>query len=288
MNPLGTLLGYVSLPKLNKSNYSNWSIHMRALMGVQDVWEYVTFGYEEPSASEVGAMTANQLKAWKEKRMKDKTALYLLFQLVDESGSRRSVKLQHQKRHGKRWRTCINGLTESSKRGSKLYVVTMEEESMYVQRHEHGRERNEHGRKRHFGGCGRGCGRGGGKGYDHEALMAFEDDVGIDTQWYLDMAARNHMCSDKGLFLEMREVIDGSVSFGDEAKVVVTKYGTICFSHIGKQTRTEEEYHVSNLNTILEGCLQSDHNGMVKRGVKVNDADLNGRTTYELKEQLDR
>ncbi|GJZ32141.1 hypothetical protein Tco_0577577 [Tanacetum coccineum] len=86
MNTLGTSLGYVSLPKLNKSNYDKWSIQMRALMGAQDVCESLTVGYEESSLSEVGAMSANQLKAWKEKCMKDKNALYLLFQLVDESG----------------------------------------------------------------------------------------------------------------------------------------------------------------------------------------------------------
>ncbi|GJS90695.1 retrovirus-related pol polyprotein from transposon TNT 1-94 [Tanacetum coccineum] len=45
----------------------------------------ITVGYEEPSASEVGAMSTNQLKAWKEKRMKDKTTFYLLFQSMDES-----------------------------------------------------------------------------------------------------------------------------------------------------------------------------------------------------------
>ncbi|GKC91922.1 retrovirus-related pol polyprotein from transposon TNT 1-94 [Tanacetum coccineum] len=59
MNTLDTSLGYVSLPKLNKSNYDKWSIQMRALMGAQDVWESVTVGYEEPSASEV---VVNQLK----------------------------------------------------------------------------------------------------------------------------------------------------------------------------------------------------------------------------------
>ncbi|GJU45007.1 hypothetical protein Tco_1202273 [Tanacetum coccineum] len=56
---------------------------------------------------------------------------------------------------------------------------------------------------------------------EKEALMAYADDIGIDTQWYLDTAARNHMCGDKGLFLEMKEVVDGSVSFGDEAKIHV-------------------------------------------------------------------
>ncbi|GJV86209.1 hypothetical protein Tco_1530147 [Tanacetum coccineum] len=59
---------------------------IRALSGAQDVWECVTTGYEEPSATEIGAMSTNQMKAWKEKYMKDKRALYLLFQSVDESG----------------------------------------------------------------------------------------------------------------------------------------------------------------------------------------------------------
>ncbi|GJU58199.1 hypothetical protein Tco_1235965 [Tanacetum coccineum] len=56
MNPMSTSLGHVSLPKLNKSNYDNGSIQIRALLGAQDVWECVTTGYEEPSATEIGAM----------------------------------------------------------------------------------------------------------------------------------------------------------------------------------------------------------------------------------------
>ncbi|GKG48593.1 retrovirus-related pol polyprotein from transposon TNT 1-94, partial [Tanacetum coccineum] len=47
MNPMGTSLGHVSLPKLNKVNYDKWSIQMLALLGAQDVWELVTAGYEE-------------------------------------------------------------------------------------------------------------------------------------------------------------------------------------------------------------------------------------------------
>nr|GEY90685.1 retrovirus-related Pol polyprotein from transposon TNT 1-94 [Tanacetum cinerariifolium] len=55
---------------------------MRVLL---DVWELVIGGYKEPGAAEIGALFANRLRIWKEKRMKDKTALYLLFQSVDES-----------------------------------------------------------------------------------------------------------------------------------------------------------------------------------------------------------
>ena len=57
---------------------------MRALLGAQDAWEVVETGYNE--AEVTGSSTANQLRALKEMRMKDKTALYLLFQAVDESG----------------------------------------------------------------------------------------------------------------------------------------------------------------------------------------------------------
>ena len=57
---------------------------MRVLLGAQDAWEVVENGYTEPATTD--NMTPNQLKALKETRTKDKTALYFLFQAVDESG----------------------------------------------------------------------------------------------------------------------------------------------------------------------------------------------------------
>nr|GEZ08408.1 retrovirus-related Pol polyprotein from transposon TNT 1-94 [Tanacetum cinerariifolium] len=81
-----TSFGHISLPKLTKYNYDNWSIQMKALLGAQDAWEFVTTEYEELTDAEIGAMNVNQLKALKEKCMKDKACLYLLFQSVDESG----------------------------------------------------------------------------------------------------------------------------------------------------------------------------------------------------------
>jgi len=77
-------VGGMPLPRLTKSNYENWSIQMRALLGVQDAWEVVEKGYDEQTAT--GNLTANQIKALKETRMKDKTTFYLLYQAVDESG----------------------------------------------------------------------------------------------------------------------------------------------------------------------------------------------------------
>ncbi|GJX70972.1 retrovirus-related pol polyprotein from transposon TNT 1-94 [Tanacetum coccineum] len=124
---------------------------------------------------------------------------------------------------------------------------------------------------------------------EEEVLIAYEDDTGIDTQWYLDTAARNYMCSDKGLFLEMKEVVDGSVPFSDEAKVQVKEARTLCFSHTGKQIPTKDEYHVSILNTKLEWCSQNNQNVMVNRGVKVKeeggDVKVHEESAWEHKNQ---
>jgi Domain of unknown function (DUF4219) len=74
MNSKSTSLGQMSLSKLTKSNYDNWSIQIRALLDVQDVWESIISGYIELTQAEITVMSMNQTKTWKEKRMKDKTA----------------------------------------------------------------------------------------------------------------------------------------------------------------------------------------------------------------------
>jgi hypothetical protein len=71
-------IGHMTLPKLTKSNYDNWSIQIKA----QDVWDIVETGYVEPENS--SALTVPKRKALKEKRVADKTTLYILYQGVDE------------------------------------------------------------------------------------------------------------------------------------------------------------------------------------------------------------
>ncbi|GJZ83819.1 retrovirus-related pol polyprotein from transposon TNT 1-94 [Tanacetum coccineum] len=376
MNPLNTSLGYVSLPKLNKLNYDKWSIQMRALMGAQDVWECVTVGYEEPSASEVSAMSANQLKAWNEKRMKDKAALYLLFQSVDELGFEKIAEATTSK---EAWETLekvykgadrvkqvrlqtlrgeleamkmketeekfenvvctieesknLEGMTIDDLAGSleaheqrKIkknqesfddHVLqtnaTVEEETMYVQRNEQGEKETNMEKEKEtsvgvvsvvveavedatimvekvahtiaiiagsrVGHYARDC-RLPKKveentnlvleeeekvdgivmmvyedvveeeaKVDDTVTMAYEYDVAIDTVWYFDRAASNHMCGDKRLFVEMKDVVDGCVLFGDELKVKVKGCGTICLSDDDKEIRVEDVYYVPSLKS---------------------------------------
>jgi Domain of unknown function (DUF4219) len=77
-------VGHVSCLRLSKTNYKNWCIHMKALLGSQDVCEVIELGYTEHTTLQ--GLTNNQVKELKESHKKDKIALYLMYQAVDESG----------------------------------------------------------------------------------------------------------------------------------------------------------------------------------------------------------
>jgi len=49
-----------------------------------------------------------------------------------------------------------------------------------------------------------------------------------DMVWYLDTGASNHICRHKHLFVDIQEIEDRHVSFGDSTKVPIK--GKICFS----------------------------------------------------------
>jgi Domain of unknown function (DUF4219) len=85
-NSAVTSIEQISMPRLTKNNYENWSIQMKILLDAQDASNLVEKGYNEPNAAALVAMIVNQMKVLKETRTRDKTALYLLFQAVDESG----------------------------------------------------------------------------------------------------------------------------------------------------------------------------------------------------------
>nr|GEZ09314.1 hypothetical protein [Tanacetum cinerariifolium] len=396
-------------------------------MGAQDVWESITVGYEEPSASEAGTMSVNQLKAWKEKRIKDKTALYLLFQLVDDSGfekiaeattskeawetfkkvykgADRVKQVQLQTLRGEleamkmketkgvsdyitRVQTMVNQLNRNnetltdskvvenilrsliekfenvvcaikeSKNLEDMTIDDLAEEAMYVKRKEQGREIKEHereikehGRERNFEWRSFGHGRGSGIGYDYgreslsyecynygksghyardcrlpkrveestnlvikeekvdsivmmvsedvkeeakvddSVMMTYVDDVVIETVWYLDTAASNHMCGDKHLFVEMKDRVDGCVSFSDNlknniislGKLMEEVYSTYVKGRMMRVKDIEDQLIVLvemardsmlklNLNNMLKRTLQSGCNVKMNPDAKVNE-----------------
>jgi hypothetical protein len=82
---MGSNIVQQQIPRLSKDNYGSWSIQMRALFGFQDLWELITDGYKEPTVEEEAEYTADEKKTLKEQRKKDKKALFLLYQALDES-----------------------------------------------------------------------------------------------------------------------------------------------------------------------------------------------------------
>ena len=92
---------------------------MHALLGAQGSWEIVQEGLEEeaPTAN----LIANQLNVIKEMQMKDKTALYLMFQDVDELGFEKLQVQKHRRNHGTFWRKLSRVLIELNKYDSKIF-----------------------------------------------------------------------------------------------------------------------------------------------------------------------
>ncbi|XP_074328343.1 uncharacterized protein LOC141666248 [Apium graveolens] len=75
-----------NIPKLTSTNYGNWSIQMKVLLGSYDNWDIVESGFNEPADATAEAALPNAEKmALKESRKKEKKALYTIFQGVDES-----------------------------------------------------------------------------------------------------------------------------------------------------------------------------------------------------------
>nr|KYP66220.1 Retrovirus-related Pol polyprotein from transposon TNT 1-94 [Cajanus cajan] len=67
---------------LTKSNYDNWSLRMVALLGAHDVWEVVEKGHTEPE--NVESLSQAQKDSLRDSRKRDKKALCLIYQGLDE------------------------------------------------------------------------------------------------------------------------------------------------------------------------------------------------------------
>lgn len=75
----------LQVPTLHKENYEKWCIQFKALFGSQDLWEVVSTGYVEPTMEQEATYTADQKSTLRDQRKKDKKALYLLYQGLEDS-----------------------------------------------------------------------------------------------------------------------------------------------------------------------------------------------------------
>ncbi|CAH9113708.1 unnamed protein product [Cuscuta europaea] len=76
------MAGSLQVTPLKKENYDNSSIHMKAILGSEDVWDMVEEGFEEPE--DINALNQNQKNALRSTKKKDQKALSIIHQALDE------------------------------------------------------------------------------------------------------------------------------------------------------------------------------------------------------------
>ncbi|KHN12331.1 hypothetical protein glysoja_034423, partial [Glycine soja] len=100
------------MPMLTKNNYDNWSIKMKALLGAQDVWDIVENGFEEQDEASLSQGVKETLK---ESRKRDKKALFLIYQLVDEDTFEKISNATTAKEAWDKLQTCNKGVEQVKK-----------------------------------------------------------------------------------------------------------------------------------------------------------------------------
>jgi len=110
----------------------------------------------------------------------------------------------------------------------------------------------------------------------------------LNSVWYLDTGASNHMCGDKSFFNELTKVEAGLVSCGDDSKMVIKRRGTI--RHMQKDGRVGEikdVYYVLELksNILSIGQIVEKGNSILIKNQVLYLKDNHGRLVARVEKE---
>ncbi|XP_017431761.1 uncharacterized protein LOC108339125 [Vigna angularis] len=101
------------VPMITKSNYDNWSLRMVALLGAHDVWEVVEKGHIEPE--NVESLSQAQKDSLRDSRKRDKKALCLIYQGLDEDTFEKISRIKSAKEAWEKLKISYKGADQVKK-----------------------------------------------------------------------------------------------------------------------------------------------------------------------------
>jgi hypothetical protein len=120
------------VPLLKGSTYDNWCIKMMALLGAHDVWEVVEKGYTE--SQDEDSLTKAQRDSLKDSRKRDKKALFLIYQALDEDEFEKISNATSAKEAWEKLKTSCQG--EDKVKKVRLQTLRGEFESLHMKESE--------------------------------------------------------------------------------------------------------------------------------------------------------
>ncbi|CAJ2633694.1 unnamed protein product [Trifolium pratense] len=122
----------LQVPMLTKSNYDNWSLRMVALLGAHDVWEIVEKGLVIPENE--GTLSQTQKDGLRDSRKRDKKALCLIYQGLDEDTFEKVSGATTAKEAWEKLRTSYKGADQVKK--VRLQTLRGEFEALHMKESE--------------------------------------------------------------------------------------------------------------------------------------------------------
>ncbi|KAE8679159.1 Zinc ion binding, putative isoform 1 [Hibiscus syriacus] len=244
---------------------------MKALLGSQDVLDIIEKGYNEPADDDVFATLTPSNTTLKDSRKRDKKALYLIYQALDDDGFEKISSASSSKEAWEKLQTSYKGSEQVKKVRLQTLrvrcgiiekilcsldpkfehiVVTIEEtkdlEEMTIEQLQGSLAPNKKIEEN--------------ANYVEEKtdgketllLARKETDGGQANSWYLDSGASNHMCGRKDMFVELDEPVSGNVSFGDDSTIAVKGRGLELLS---KKEMVKGLPRINHPDQLCEGCL---------------------------------